>query len=98
MKSAHFIETHRLGRRRKSNPILIAIVSEGYGVEHQAFTIDHSLYGVRIRAVVPLSPREPIAVSRREGSWHKIPARVVWVRRPISSAECIAGLEFLSVN
>jgi hypothetical protein len=98
MKSAPFIETRRSHRHRESNPIRIAIASEGYGVEHQAFTIDHSLCGVRIRAVVPLSPGEPIAVSRREGSWHTIPARVAWVRRPISSAEYIAGLEFLSIN
>jgi hypothetical protein len=98
MKSALSIETRRSRRQRESNPIRIAIASEGYGVEHQAFTIDESLCGVRIRAVVPLSPGEAIAVSRREGSLRTIPARVVWVRRPISSAEYIAGLEFLSTN
>ena len=98
MKSIFSIETRRSLRQPISNFIRIAVASEGYEVEHSAFTIDQSLSGVRVRTVVPLSPGGAIVISRREGSCHIVPARVVWVRRPISKVGHIAGLEFLCIN
>jgi hypothetical protein len=96
MKSGPFLNLRRSRRTPEANPIPLAIASEDYQVNHQAFTMNRSLHGLRIRTAVPLSPGETVVISRREGSRHTIPAHVVWVREPIPSAEYIAGLEFLS--
>jgi len=76
----------------------IAIASEDYRVEHEAFTTNQSLQGVRIRTAIPLLSEEMVVTFPPGDSRHAIPARVVWVRRPTSSAGYVAGLEFLSFS
>jgi hypothetical protein len=60
--------------------------------------MNQSLQGVRIGTAIPLLPEEMIVAFPPGDSRHPIPAGVVWVRRPISSAGDIAGLEFLSLS
>ena len=93
MKSGPFLNIRRSRRTPEATLIPLAIPSEDYQINHQAFTMNRSLHGLRVRTAVPLSPGETVVVSRQEGSWHTVPARVVWVRE--RSAEYIAGLEFL---
>jgi hypothetical protein len=98
MESTRFVDHRRSLRVGEANPIRLAIASEDYGVGHAAITMNESLCGVRIRTDVPLSPGEKILIFPQGGSQQRIPARVVWVRRPMSSAGYVAGLEFLSLS
>ena len=98
MGSTRFVDHRRSLRVREAISIGIAIASENYRVEHEAFTMNQSLQGVRIRTAIPLLPKEMVVAFPPGDSRHALPARVVWVRRPTSSAEYIAGLEFPSLS
>jgi hypothetical protein len=98
MESTRFVDRRRSLRVHEAISIGIAIAPENYRVEHEAFTMNQSLQGVRIRTAIPLLPEEMVVAFPRGDSRHATPARVVWVRRPISSAGYIAGLEFLSLS
>ena len=98
MESTRFVDHRRSLRVSEAISIGIAIASEDYRVEHEAFTMNQSLQGVRIRTASPLLLEQMVVVFPPGDSRHAAPARVVWVRRPISSAEYIAGLEFLSLS
>jgi hypothetical protein len=98
MKSGSFVDTRQSLRVPKADQVRFAIASEDHQVKHKAFTMNRSPHGVGIRTRVQLSPGEVILIFPQKGSWHTIPARVAWVRGPISSAGYIAGLEFLSLS
>ena len=98
MESPPLAESRRSRRLPQANPILVAIASEDYQVQHKAFTMDRSRRGMAIRARVQLSPGETIVIFHQDGPHsHTTPARVVWVREPKSKAGCFAGLECLSL-
>jgi hypothetical protein len=99
MESPPVAETRRSRRVPETNTILVAIPSEDYQVQHEAFTIDRSRHGLGIMTRVQLSPGETIVIFHLDGSRsHTAPARVVWVRRPKSSAGYFAGLGCLSLS
>jgi hypothetical protein len=99
MESPLLAETRRSRRLPQANPILVAIASEDYQVQHKAFTMDRSRRGMGIRARVQLSPGETIVIFHEDGPHsHTTPARVVWVREPKSRTGCLAGLECLSLS
>ena len=99
MESPPVAETRRSRRVPEVNPILVAIASEDYQVQHKAFTMDRSRHGMGIRARVQLAPGETIVIFLQDGPHSQTtPARVVWVREPKSQAGCSAGLECLSLS
>ena len=99
MDSPPLAESRRSRRLPQANPILVAIASEDYQVQHEALTMDRSHRGMGIWARVQLSPGETIVVFHLDGSRsHTAPARVVWVRRPKSSAGYFAGLACLGLS
>jgi hypothetical protein len=73
--------------------VRIGIASENYQVEHDAFTMNRSLDGIRIRTAVVLSRGEKVVVFAQEDAQHALPARVVWVRGAEPNAEGTVGLE-----
>jgi hypothetical protein len=60
MESARFVDHRRSLRVGEAISIGIAIASEDYRVEHEAFAINQLLHGAEIRTVVPLLPAETI--------------------------------------
>ena len=98
MKSGPLVDIRRSRRVPEADQVRLAIASEDHEVKHKAFTMNRSPDGVEIRTRVQLTPGETIVIFPLEGSGQTIPARVVWVRGPISSAGYIAGLQFLSLS
>jgi len=98
MESTRFVDRRRSLQVPEAIEVRVAIASEDHQVQHKALTMNRSSYGVGVRTRAQLSPGGIIVIFPQEGSRHAIPARVVWVRGPISSAGYIAGLEFLDIN
>ena len=86
MESPPVAESRRSRRVPEANPILVAIASEDYQVQHKAFTMDRSRHGLGIRARVQLSPGDTIVIFHQDGSHSQTtPARVVGTRTKIQS-------------
>ena len=99
MDSPPLAESRRSRRLPQANPILVAIASEDYQVQHKAISVDRSHRGMGIWARVQLSPGETIVIFLQDGpNSRTAPARVVWVRELKSKAGCLAGLECLSLS
>ena len=75
--------------------IRLLLQSEGFKVEHEAFTIDLSPQGAKVRTPLGLLPGEAVGVIVSGDSRHAIPARVVWAQRGGPGLWSLAGLEFL---
>jgi hypothetical protein len=58
-----------------------------------AFTVDVSAQGARIKANISLTPGQVVEVIPADGS-DPVTGRVVWVGKPASELEGQAGLEF----
>jgi PilZ domain len=63
----------------------------------EAFTLDISQSGARVRANVALSPGQAVQVVPNEGMERAIPGRIVWVNKLIAGPSGEAGIEFLSM-
>jgi len=69
--------------------------SEGCEVGHEAFTIDLSPEGAKVRTFLGLLPGETVGIIVGGDSQHAIAARVVWTKRVGSDSWSLAGLEFV---
>ena len=99
MQSPPLAETRRSRRVPEASPILVAIASEDYQVQHRAVAMDRSRHGLGIRTRLELAPGETIVIFLQDGRHSQTaPARVVWVRELKSKAGCFAGLECLSLS
>jgi len=97
MANPSFVDLRRSRRVPEATPISLAFPSADCRIKHEALIMNQSLHGVGIRTRVQLSPGETIVIIHLGGSRSDTaPARVVWVRRPKSSAGYFAGLECLS--
>jgi len=76
-------------------PVKLEVVSPHAKLAYEAFTVDLSPLGVRVRANVPLSQGQTVKVFPNEGPKYVIPSRVVWVRTADHERGGEAGLEFL---
>ncbi len=77
--------------------IRLLLQSEGCNVEHEAFTIDLSPQGAKVRTPRELVPGETVGIIAGGDSEHAIAARVVWAKRVTSDSWSLAGLEFVEV-
>ncbi len=75
-------------------PISLMLEWEDSNLGHDAYTVDLSRKGARVRTTFVLSPGEIIGIVPWGESGKQIPSRVVWVQRS-SVAGSLAGLEFL---
>ena len=75
-------------------PISLLLDSEGSKTGHDAFTVDISRKGARIRTTFVLLPGEMVGIVPFGDSGKTIPSRVVWVE-PATLFGSLAGLEFL---
>ena len=84
------------GRRVKriSATIPLSLVLEHEDSKHDAYTVDISPNGARIRTDLVLSPGQMIGIVASGDSGQAIPSRVVWVERS-TDVGSVAGLEFL---
>ena len=75
--------------------IRLLLQSEGCKVEHEAFTIDLSPQGAKVRTALALLPGEAVGIIAGGDSQHAIAARVVWAKRAGPDSWSLAGLEFV---
>lgn len=83
----------RLQRVSATIPIGLLLEGEDSRTEHDAYTVDISRRGVRVRTAFALFPGQMVGIVPSGDSGQAMPSRVVWVER--SSAWSLAGLEFL---
>ncbi len=76
-------------------PITLLVDSETEKIAQDAFTVDLSQLGVRVRTELALSPGQAVDVFPNRGLRHPIPSRVIWVGEQRTLQEREAGLEFL---
>jgi len=75
-------------------PVKLIFDSRRPEVTHNAFTVDISPSGARVRAGVSLSPGQAVNVIPNEGTQYAIPGRVVWVSEVPADPGAEAGIEF----
>jgi hypothetical protein len=84
----------RSPRHKASKAIALIVDSDMSQIANQAFAIDLSLLGARVRTAVRLQPGQRVTVIPREGRDYAVESRVIWVQdAPTHDAE--AGLAFL---
>jgi hypothetical protein len=84
----------RSERINASIPITLLVDADGKKTSHDAFTVDLSQLGVRIRSKIVLAPGQAVDVIPNEGPRYAVPSRVIWVGQ--AGVDSQAGLEFLS--
>lgn len=83
----------RADRRPAAKSIALVVDSEHSEIARQAFAVDLSQLGARIRTHARLQLDQKVTVIPREGKAFAVPSRVVWVNAQDSNPE--AGLAFL---
>ena len=87
--------THRRSERKIAKIAIVVFVDhEREQGGSDAYTVDVSTLGARIRSELSLTPGQMVEVVPVNGS-EPVTARVVWVGRPASELQGQAGLEFL---
>ena len=76
-------------------PITLLVDSQNERIAQDAFTVDLSQLGVRVRTDLSLSPGQPVEIFPNRGLKYPIPSRVVWVGETGAQQHGEAGLEFL---
>ena len=64
-------------------------------MEREAFTVDLSPQGAKVRTALALLPGGAVGIVAGGDSQHAIAARVVWAKRVGSDGWSLAGLEFV---
>ena len=83
--------TERQSRRVSATiPISLLMQLEDSKMKHDAWMVDISFKGARVRSALVLLAGQIVGIIPSEDSGQAIPYRVVWVER--SSSGCLAGL------
>jgi hypothetical protein len=88
----------RSERMRARIPVTLLIAAKGAQVMHEAFIVDFSRLGARVKGrnyTLPLLPAQEVIIIPSEGPGYSLPSRVVWIGSTGSGHEGEAGLEFL---
>jgi hypothetical protein len=94
MRGSPSVHVPRSQRVLATTPIGLVLQGEDPETEHDAYTVNISSKGARIRTVFVLSPGQMVGIVLDGDSRGAITSRVVWVERS-SVVGSLAGLEFL---
>ncbi len=87
--------THRRSERKIAKIAIVVFIDKEHDQSgSDAYTVDVSTLGARIRSELSLTPGQMVEVVPVNGS-DPVVARVVWVGKPASELQGQAGLEFL---
>jgi hypothetical protein len=89
------VTDRRLDRLSATIPISVLLSRENYQAEFDAYTVDVSHRGIRLRTNFALFPGDMLGIAQGDEPNTSIPSRVVWVQRT-SVGGSLAGLEFLT--
>jgi hypothetical protein len=96
MELSSAVDNRRLERVSATVPISLLLDWGDSETECDAYTVDISRKGARVRSVFILSPGQMVGIAFEGDSVQAIPSRIVWVER--SSTGSLAGLEFLDTG
>jgi PilZ domain len=82
-------------RRAVAKSFVLFVDSDRDKIANNAFAIDLSSLGTRIRSTVKLVPGQLVTIVPKEGSEQAISSRVIWVGAPGSQRAGEAGIAFL---
>ena len=85
----------RAERKLTSKAIALVVDSDHKRIVNQAFAVDLSELGARIRTPVRLEPGQRVTVIPREGKAYAVPSRVIWVNGSQPETGSEIGLAFL---
>jgi hypothetical protein len=92
VSSTHLRRSPRLSA---TIPISLSMKWQDSKTEHDAYTVDLSFKGIRVRSTFERFPGEIVGVAPWGDSGETIPYRVVWVQRgraPLAGLECLDTL------
>ena len=95
MQVSSSVTERRLQRLSATIPISLLLTREDYTTEFEAYTVDISHSGVRVRTNFVLFPGDVIDMAPGTDSELALTSRVVWAQRS-SLGGSLAGLEFLN--
>jgi len=75
--------------------VMLVVDSDRSKIAHNAFAVDLSRLGARIRPSIKLLPGQHITVIPNEGSAQAVPSCVIWVGEEGSERNGEAGIAFL---
>jgi hypothetical protein len=85
----------RAARKIVARPLTFVVDSDRSQIANNAFAVDLSEFGARIRPGIDLLPGQRITVIPKEGPAHAIPSQVIWVGEAGSGREGEAGIAFV---
>ena len=100
MQTVPFAHLRRSQREAATIPVILVVPSEG-SKDHEAFMIDVSHLGVRVRTALKLVPGEQVGVVPKGEFPHAVPTRLMWLPTRVVWVRgepglwFVAGLEFL---
>ena len=95
MEAVPYTDLRQSQRIPATISVRLLLQSEGLKVEHEAFTIDLSPEGAKVRTPLALLPGETVEIVAGGDCQRAIAASVVWAKRSGADGWSLAGLEFL---
>ncbi len=88
-------ERRRNERAVVNRPVTLVVDSSHDQIAHNAFALDLSEVGARLRAGIDLQPGQMVTIIPNEGSAQSVKSQVIWVGEKGSARSGEAGLAFL---
>ncbi|MGH9430947.1 MAG: PilZ domain-containing protein, partial [Terriglobia bacterium] len=88
-------ERRRSERAVVNRPVALLVDSSHDQIAHNAFAIDLSEVGARLRAGIDLTPGQLVTIIPNEGTAQSVKSQVIWVGEKGSERSGEAGLAFL---
>lgn len=97
MEASPSLAERRLQRLPATIPISLLLAREDFSTEFDAYTVDVSHKGMRVRTTFALFPGDRIGIAAGSEFEQSISSRVVWSQRSAQGGS-LAGLEFLDAG
>ncbi|PYV24389.1 MAG: hypothetical protein DMG24_11580 [Acidobacteria bacterium] len=88
-------ERRRSERKPVTTSLVFEVDLERNQIAGNAFAVDLSELGARIRSSINLQPGQLITIIPKEGRAQAVPSRVIWVGEAGTTREREAGIAFL---
>lgn len=95
MHDATRTDRRQSARAKADRPVTLIVDSNRSQIANNAFAIDFSDLGMRIRSDVQLQPGQLVMVIPNEGPGEAVPSRVIWIEHETPDRTSEAGLAFL---
>jgi PilZ domain len=95
MPKANPSERRHNERTVVNRPVALVVDSSHDQIAYNAFAIDLSDVGARVRAAIDLTPGQMVTIIPKEGSTQSVKSRVIWVGEKGSTRAGEAGIAFL---